>query len=214
MGRLIVFDGPEGAGKSDTINYLRDRFRGKPFLFTREPGGTQSGAAIRSICLDTKYKLHNKTIMLLMLADRHQHQEETIIPWLENQTNVITDRYASSTYAIQGYAHDNLGMVTDIMNNFYLKVYAPDIFIHLDVEAEVGLKRSFSHAEEVGKQNELRFEKEGIEFFNKVRKGFDMYAENFLSNTTYKKNYLKINTTNEVPDYVRATVYNFIMARV
>lgn len=213
-GKLIICDGPEGSGKSSLITFLKDKLKDKPFLFTREPGGTQSGIAIRAVCLDPKYKLCNKAIMLMMLADRHQHLEEIILPWLNNSTNVISDRYESSTYAYQGYAHNNLGMVTDLMKDEYLKVKKPDIFIHLDVEAEEGLKRSFSSAVSAGKENELRFEKEGVDFFNRVRKGFYSYAEFELPIETYKKNYLRIDTTNQTQESIQEEVYNFIITRV
>ena len=50
-GRLITFEGPEGAGKSTQAAMLIARLeaRGIEIIYTREPGGTKLGEAIRGV---------------------------------------------------------------------------------------------------------------------------------------------------------------------
>ena len=48
-GYFISFEGPDGAGKSTQIEYLKEYLedRGLEYIFTREPGGTRISEKIR-----------------------------------------------------------------------------------------------------------------------------------------------------------------------
>ena len=188
--KLIVIDGPEGAGKSTIISKLKEMLPSDEFCFTRDPGGNHECDAIRKLCVEDTYDYDPNTLLLLYLASRTQLNKDIIVPAFQEGKHVITDRYSSSTYAYQGYAYDRTDYINTVENK--LRGIIPiDYFIHLDVDPEIGLKRAFQKAKAIG-SNELRFENKGVEFFQKVRDGFEHYVNNYLD--IPNGNYLRINT--------------------
>ena len=107
MGFFVTFEGIEGCGKSTQINLLEKVLVEKdiPFSLTREPGGTEIGAKIRSILLDTNNRdIRPATELLLYAADRAQHVDSVIKPALSEGKVLICDRYFDATMAYQGNA--------------------------------------------------------------------------------------------------------------
>ncbi len=102
-GRLVVFEGPEGAGKSTQIARLAELLASSdiPHLMVREPGGTPTGEQIRTMLLDPSGDLVPSAETLLFLASRAEHVARVIIPALGAGRLVIADRFFLSTYAYQ-----------------------------------------------------------------------------------------------------------------
>src|SRR3954469_24101684 len=103
-GILIVFEGPEGAGKSTQLRLLADWLgqRGHKVVAVREPGGTVIGDEIRRLLLDPASEMVPRTEALLFMASRAQLVEREIRPALEQGSIVLVDRFFLSTYAYQG----------------------------------------------------------------------------------------------------------------
>ena len=100
-GRFIVFEGPDGGGKSTQSALLAERLGA---VLTRQPGGTAIGGALRAILLDpANTGLSDRAEALLMAADRAQHATELIRPSLAAGRHVVCDRYLYSSIAYQGY---------------------------------------------------------------------------------------------------------------
>jgi dTMP kinase len=164
-GKLIVFEGVEGSGKTthlaSTYQWLRSSHWAKqwPVLATRQPGGTALGVAIRQLLLEEEedYPLHDRAELLLYAADRAQHLEEIVKPQLDVGGIVLCDRYTDSTIAYQGYGR---GLESDLT-------------IWLDVDVTVGLER----ARQRGKID--RMEKTEIAFHRRVQQGYQELAANF-----------------------------------
>ena len=88
-GKLIVFEGVEGSGKSTQLLRLQQWLVTHPMvqklqacdvvpsiITTREPGGTELGKALRSLLLDNQSAaLGAQAELLLYAADRAQHIE-------------------------------------------------------------------------------------------------------------------------------------------
>ncbi len=105
MGSFVVFEGPEGGGKTLQAKSLADRLRtdGHDVVGTREPGGTRVGNEIRSVLLGLgDYTMLPETEALLLAGARAQHVREVIRPALKRGAWVVCDRYVDSTYAYQG----------------------------------------------------------------------------------------------------------------
>ena len=104
-GKLIAFEGLDGSGKTTVARLVADRLRstGIQVVLTREPGGTAIGEQIRTLVLDSDHSIDPVTELLLMCADRAEHVRTIILPSLERNDVVITDRYTGSTRAYQGY---------------------------------------------------------------------------------------------------------------
>jgi len=142
-GRFIVFEGPEGAGKSTQIARLAARLRadGHDPVVTREPGGTPAGDRIRSVLLDPDLRVDAATEFLLYAAARAQHVSEVIGPALAAGRVVLSDRFAAASVAYQGYGR---GLDLDWIHDVNARVTAglrPDLIVLLDLEPSVGLTR-------------------------------------------------------------------------
>ena len=85
--RFITLDGIDGAGKSTNLAVMKAWFEKHklPVLFTREPGGTPAGEALREILLNPATQVSLRTETLLMFAARQQHLETVILPALKKR---------------------------------------------------------------------------------------------------------------------------------
>ncbi len=179
-GLFITFEGPDGAGKSTQIkklaSYLEEE--GIPFLFTREPGGTDISDRIRSLLLDPDHtEMKNETEALLYAASRAQHVREKIVPAVEEGKVVLCDRFVDASIAYQGYGLGiNLDQIKQI-NKFATGGVSPDRTYMIDVPAEEGKKRLIERSS--GQEGMDRIEQKQLDYHERVRKGFHaIYREN------------------------------------
>jgi dTMP kinase len=177
MIRFITFEGGDGAGKSTQVKAL-ERYlaaRRRSFVSTREPGGTPLGKLIRQALLEVgKQPIGSPTELFLYLADRAQHVQDVILPALENGKIVLCDRYTDSTLAYQGYGRGIDLKVLRELNQMADCGVKPDLTLLFDCPVEVGLSRTAKRiaAENLPSDREDRFERERMEFHEKVRAGY------------------------------------------
>lgn len=177
-GRFITIDGIEGSGKSTQVALLADalRARGGEVTVTREPGGTPAGELIRAIFLDPGISLEAAAELLLVLADRAQHVREKLQVALRAGQVVISDRYCDSTVAYQGYGRGlDLKLIHEL-NRFVSAGVTPDLTILLDCPPEIALARIKTRATSAARAAD-RFEREQIDFHQRVREGFRAIAQ-------------------------------------
>jgi len=143
-GKYIVIEGGEGAGKDTHIERLRKEFGDKQFVYTREPGGTELGKALRGMLLhNTHGEVKLPAELLLFLADRAQHVEELIKPALAQGKHVISNRSWVSflAYQIHGRGqYDWEPVVVEVLKKIF-EGCPTDLPIILDVPYEVGHER-------------------------------------------------------------------------
>ena len=176
MIRFITFEGGDGSGKTTQLKALESYLiaRGKSCLSTREPGGTSLGELIRQVLLEvSKQPITSPTELFLYLADRAQHIHEVIIPALEQGKIVLCDRHTDSTLAYQGYGRGiDLGLLRSL-NDIASQGIKPDLTLLFDCPVEIGLSRTARRQSHTASgRNEDRFEREKIEFHERVRAGF------------------------------------------
>lgn len=167
---FITLEGPEGSGKTSHIpalvEYLREQ--GHQVFPTREPGGTSIGEQIRQVIHDMKnVEMHARTETLLYQSARAQIVEEVIRPRLAAGDIVISDRYADSTIAYQGYGHQqDLEQVRTLVK-YATGGLVPDLTILLDIDVELGLQRKTQAGAEWN-----RLDAYTVDFHQRVRLGY------------------------------------------
>ena len=169
QGIFVSMEGPDGSGKSTQLELLRTYLeqKGYEIIITREPGGTKISEAIREIILNKEYtEMGHMTEALLYASARAQLVSEVIKPALDSGKAVISDRFVDSSAVYQGMARglgvDNVYKI----NEFAIQGVMPDLTIHLDLPARVGIGRK-------NEQKELdRMELEAIDFHEKVAEGY------------------------------------------
>jgi dTMP kinase len=169
-GKFITFEGGEGSGKSTQIHYLFEAIMkvGQFVITTREPGGAPSAEQIRALLVtgDTD-RWQPMTEALLNYAARIEHVSQTVEPALNAGTWVLSDRFADSTIAYQGYGHGiNLQKLADL-HQIVLGDFKPDLTIILDLSVKDGLRRAINRDD-----SEDRYERMGLDFHNRLRDGF------------------------------------------
>lgn len=168
-GRFITVEGGEGAGKSSNLAFIRSLLEaaGKQVLFTREPGGTPLGEAIRELLLGHKHTgMADETELLLMFAARAEHLRQKILPALDQGVWVLCDRFTDASFAYQGAGRGISLEKISILQQFVQGSLRPDLTLLLDLPVETGLQRA-------GRRSEPdRFEREARDFFEKVRAGY------------------------------------------
>ena len=171
-GFFITFEGIEGAGKSTLIEFI-EKFlleKGCRVIKTREPGGTKIGEQIREILLNNKNYIEDDAELLLMFAARAQHIKEVIFPALESKHIVLCDRFTDASYAYQGGGRGIEATKIKLLEKLTGDL-TPDLTILLDLDVNVGMKRTVNR----GKTD--RFESEDSVFFEKIRECYLEIAE-------------------------------------
>lgn len=163
-GRFITFEGTEGAGKSTLIAAVETALiqRGIPCIRTREPGGNPTSEKIREVILSAA--MDPWTELFLYEAARAEHLAQTIRPALSEGKVVLCDRFTDSSLAYQGEGRGLPWKQIQALNQIATQGLEPDLTVWLDIDPAEGL----SHAREI-----TRFEKEGVTFQSRVRKGFE-----------------------------------------
>jgi len=187
-GKLIVFEGGEGAGKTTQIQTLYAWLQAEPMLkpllnqaliseivTTREPGGSPLGKAIRSLLLEYEPQAPQEAIapqteLLLYAADRAQHVQQFLRSHLESNALILCDRYTDSTVAYQGYGRElDLGMI-EALNRIATGGLQSDLTLWLDMDVDAGLARTRQRGQAD------RMEKNHHTFHENVRRGFQALA--------------------------------------
>lgn len=170
----MTFEGPEGSGKSTQIQLLHQALKSKglPVVCTREPGGTPISEQIRAVLHDLRnVGMSPNAEVLLYSASRAQHVSELIRPALERGETVISDRYAESTLAYQGYGRGlDLGILQTI-TSFATGGLSPHLVIYLDLDVQLGLQRK-RRDQQAGQGEWNRMDEQDIAFFRRVREGY------------------------------------------
>ena len=178
-GRFIVLDGIDGCGKSTQIRHLAQWLpvsglmpSTAGLICTREPGGTPLGQSIRELLLHTEAdQVPSVTSeLLLYAADRAQHVDTVIRPALLRGDWVLSDRFAGSTLAYQGYGRGLDHQLIMRLESIATTGLVPDLTACLMVPVEVSLQRRHGEKED-------RIEAEGRAFLHRVADGFAVLAE-------------------------------------
>ena len=173
---FITFEGGEAAGKSTQTRLIASYLKRQGYEVTRvaEPGSTRLGTRVRRLVKYGPMSITPLAETMLFLAARTQLVEEIITPVLSRGEAVVSDRFADSTLAYQGYGR---GLdIDDIrrLNNIATGGLTPDLTVLLDMPVGASVQRRAPRVDD-------RFEAElpgendraaDQSFHEKVRQGF------------------------------------------
>jgi dTMP kinase len=203
-GKFLVFDGPDGSGKSTQLTMFLDATKRAGITVTevREPGGTEIGEKIRDALLEhlDREEMSLRCEMLLYMASRAQLCEQIIDPALKRGDLVVADRFVASTYAYQGSAGGIPSAEIEAAAKIAMQSIAPDATLIFDVDQETAASRL----------NPLldRMEAKGAAFHSRVRDGYRALIESDPD----AKRYLGVDATGS-PDAVFANIKSVLKAR-
>jgi dTMP kinase len=165
-GRLITFEGIDGAGKSTHVGWYAQRLRerGIEVVLTREPGGTPLAERLRDLLLTEPMSTEAET--LLMFAARNEHLERLIRPALARGAWVVCDRFTDSTYAYQGGGRGVPFARIEQLEDWVHRGLQPARTYLFDLPAELAAKRR------AAARDADRFEAEDLAFFGRVRDAY------------------------------------------
>lgn len=170
LGRLITFEGGEGAGKSTQVRLLAASLsdQGLDVLQTREPGGCPAAEEVRRLLVEGPADrwLPLSEAMLHSVA-RLEHLTRLVRPALEAGRWVLCDRFTDSTMAYQGYGHGLGAQPVETLRDLVTGGLVPDLTLILDLPVDIGLGRA-AHRADGGR----RYEALDDAFHNRVRDGF------------------------------------------
>ena len=187
-GRFITFEGVEGAGKSTQMARLAAwlEARGAPVLATSEPDGSPLGPWVRRVLAD-RSPLCPLTECFLFATARAEHVRRVVRPALDRGAIVLCDRYADSTVVYQG---DGRGVPLEVvteLNRLATDGLVPDLTLVLDLDAAEGLRRAHGRTAPESRETSAArppasdepdpFERLGLEFHERVRKGYHAIHE-------------------------------------
>jgi len=172
-GKLIVFEGAEGVGKTTQIRRLGETLTARAirFLNVREPGGTAVGDAIRRVLLDPGPELSARAEALLFMASRAELVDKLVRPSLEQGMVVVADRFFLSTYAYQIAGRGLPDAEVTAANRFATGGLVPDLTILLQLPVASALARTDSR----GARD--RIEAADDDFHHRVTAAFERFTD-------------------------------------
>ncbi len=179
-GRLISFEGLDGAGKTTQMALLEGWLKAQDIAYvrTREPGGTPLGVEIRQLLLNRPdLSIAPLAEAFLFQADRAQHFATLVIPALEEGRLVITDRCFDASIAYQGYARGVGPELVERLSLLATQRIVPDLTILLDLDPSQVHNRTDASIDSSGTREErTRFDAEAESFHARVQEGFRALA--------------------------------------
>ena len=164
---ILVFEGIEASGKSTSLKKIIKYLKTKKIKYVsfREPGGTNLSEKLRSLMLNKKSALSNKTDLFLLMASRSENIDKILKKNYKKKV-ILIDRFIDSTLAYQHY-----GMKLDKnlilkMNNFLLGNLRPNFTFLSIVNKKNMLNRLNS------RKNRNKYDNFDYNFYNKVQRGF------------------------------------------
>ncbi len=178
IGKLFVFEGLDGSGKTSTIKSLSSYFKsiGRKHIIVSQPSQTLIGGLIRSR-LKKEWECNGGCLQALYLADGINIINKEIIPSLKRGIDVFCDRYSLSAYA-----YGSIDCDYNWLKNSFDIFINPDVTFFLDVPVSECINR-------------LQKEKESLELYeneNILNKVYNNYLQT-INDFKEKHNIVKIN---------------------
>ena len=193
---VIIFEGIEASGKSSNLNIASDylKKKKKKFIKLREPGGSFFSEKIRKLILNKKFKLSNKTDLLLFFAARSENFEK-IIKKNYRKKIILIDRFTDSTVAYQHFGMKIDLKIIKTLNKFIIGKFKPNITF-LSVVNPKNLRSRLNKRLKLNRYDKFKFN-----FYNKVQRGYYKMSKN-------NGNYIIIDSNKKSISEVKKVIIN------
>jgi dTMP kinase len=170
-GAFITFEGIDGCGKSTQLRLLASelRVRGLQIVATREPGGTTLGQRLRAALLDVDEQVDPLAELLVFAADRAHHVRTLLLPALDANQIVLSDRYADATVAYQGAGRGFEPKLIEDIVQLATGGLRPDLTLLFDLSVAESAVRT---RRRVASKNSDRLDSEDVGFHTRVRNAY------------------------------------------
>jgi dTMP kinase len=165
-GTFVVLEGIDGAGTTTQVARLADRLRAQrvPVRATREPSDGPIGTVVRQVLAGRIVVPGGRapgwaTMALLFAADRMDHVESEIEPFLAAGGVVVSDRYDASSLAYQSVSSGaEAKQAVEWIRSLNRYVRRPDLTIVLDLSPDIAAERRSARGEvaQLYEQNEVQ----------------------------------------------------------
>jgi dTMP kinase len=208
-GKLIVFEGVEGSGKSTQLERLVGQFAraGVSVRNYREPGGTALGDEIRRLLLSPATAVGDRAEAMLFMASRAELVQRELKPQLEAGTIVLLDRFFLSTYAYQVAGRGLVESDVRSANMMATDGLVPDLTLLLTLAADVGLERAGRRS------GPDRIERSGREFHSRVEEAFTEFATHDWQNRHEECGPIVAVDADGAPEIVETRILDAVTAR-
>ncbi len=196
-GLFIVIDGLGGSGKSTQMDLMKRRL--PKAVFTKEPGGAPRAEKIRAVLKEVENTTPDPlTDFFLFWAGRAEHMATLIRPALSKGKVVFSDRFDSSTFAMQirGDEQKQLEKLFWQTREGTLGKFAPDCYIILDTPGGVAKSRRVGR-----KAGEDRFDERPEAYQRRVRAGYVEFAKKMKGHVI---------AANQGPDDIHAQIWEIV----
>ena len=166
-GRFVVLEGIDGAGTTTQVARLAERLRkagGAQVRSTREPSDGPIGSLVRQVLTGRIVAPEGRapgwaTMALLFAADRMDHVESEIEPFLAAGGVMISDRYDASSLAYQSVSSGSGGeKAVEWIRSLNRHAMRPDLTVVVDLAPDLAAERRASRGEaaQLYEQNEVQ----------------------------------------------------------
>ena len=153
-GKLIVFEGTDGAGKTTMISklleFLSNKYGVNNVLTIKQPTDMSRKTKLfqKMMYSNNHDDIDYRAVQLLTMSDRIQHIHEVIEPALKEGKFIICDRYVYTSYAnMLARGYNNETWFIDVAKH----IIKPDVVFLAYVDSSLAIKRIKSRAEEANR---------------------------------------------------------------
>ena len=108
----------------------------------------------------------------MLTAARYEHYEKLILPKINRNKIIVSDRYQDSTFAYQCGGNVNLQKILKKLNQLLFKKFKPNLTFLLDIKPDVAMRR-------ISKRKiNNSFDKKKLSFYKSVRTNYLYLAKN------------------------------------
>lgn len=202
-GKLVVFEGIDGSGKSSVFGYLENNHIFADWIKVREIGGTEFADCLYyPLAQHPDWKMNPLAMVFGFNAARADLYKRRILLALKSGVNVLEDRSWWTTLVYQVIDGAPV-FITWLLCMIAIRFRRPDLTILFDVSVEKSKERIQSRKSNTND----RFDQKGIDFRKKARWRY------FLLTKLYPRSSVVIDTSNLTQSEVVEKVLQFLRAK-